>query len=107
MPRGRQLGVYESDGGTDYKTQVDSDRFGETGFSWAAPTGALPQMPRGFVPRHVVGIDTAGFRGTAVVPHLTSTLWTGVATVFNIEGSDGTTYVCTVTQKFGEKPSLP
>lgn len=87
--------------------QVDSDRFTETGFSWATPTGALPQLPRGFKPRHVVGIDTAGFHGSAVVPTLTSTIWTGAATVFNIEGDDGVTYVATVTNKFGEKPSLP
>lgn len=87
--------------------QVDNDRYGETGFGWTTPAGALAQMPRGFVPRHVLGIDTAGFRCSAVVPHLTSTLWTGAATVFNVEGSDGTTYVATVKQKIGEHPSLP
>lgn len=110
MPRvrGRTPGSYHTDGGTEYKTEVDRDRFAVASFSWAAPSGVLPQMPRGFKPRRVVGISgTSGRRGTAIVPVTTADIWTGVATTFDVEADDATIDTMTVTQRFAEKPSLP
>lgn len=108
MPRirGRQPGVYITDSAATYKTQVDSDRFADVNFGWTTPGGALPQMPRGFKPRHVVGIDTAGRYCTATVPDVTADIWTGTATTFSVEGDDAVVYTATVTGKFGERPSI-
>jgi len=109
MPRirGRTAGVYVTDSLANYRTQVDTDRFGVVAFGWTAPSGPLPQMPRGFKPRHVAGISaTSGFRGTAVVPDVTSDIWTGVAGTFEVEADDATIDTMTVTQRFGEHPSL-
>jgi hypothetical protein len=109
MPRvrGRQRGVYIADSSATYATQVDSDRFLVAAFGWTTPAGPLPAMPRGFKPRHVVGISgTTGFRGTAVVPDLTSDVWTGVATTFDVEADDATIDTMTITQRFGERPSI-
>jgi len=109
MPRirGRQRGVYNTDSAATYETQVDSDRFAVAAFAWTSPAGPLPKLPRGFKPRHVVGISgTTGFRGTAVVPDLTADVWTGTATTFDVEADDATIDTMTITQRFGEKPSI-
>lgn len=110
MPRvrGKTSGAYDTDGGTHYNMEVDSDRFIEVGFAWTAGAPGGPLMPRGFKPRHVTGLSAgSGRRGTAVVPHLTSTLWTGVATVFTVEADDGTLDTMTVKHRIAERPSLP
>jgi hypothetical protein len=100
--------VYLTDGGTSYVTQVDRDRYAIAAFSWTTPGGPLPQLPRGLKPRHVVGISgTSGRRGTAVVPDVTATIWTGGVTTFDVEADDATIDTMTVTQRFGEHPSLP
>ena len=109
MPRvrGRQRGVYTTDGGTAYVMQVDSDRFLVADFGWTAPTGRLNQLPRGAKPRHVRGLSsTSGRYGTAVVPDVASAIWTGTATTFEVEADDGTIDTMTVTQLIAERPSL-
>jgi hypothetical protein len=96
-----------TDGGTSYKMEVDRDRFAVAAFGWSAPVGVLNQLPRGAKPRHVVGISgSSGRRGTAVVPDVTSDVWTGVATTFDVEADDATIDTMTITGRFGEHPSL-
>lgn len=110
MPRirGRRPGEYHTDSGALFRMQVDRDRFAVAAFGWAAPgTPGMPQLPRGFKPRHVVGVSaTSGRRGSAVVPDVTATIWTGAATTFEVEADDATVDTMTVTQRFGEHPSL-
>jgi hypothetical protein len=106
--RGRRDGEYVTDGGTGYKMKIDRDRFDEVGFGWGTPDGPRPKLPRGFKPRHVTGISlTTGYRGTAVVPHTESDLWTGGASTFLVEATDETIDTMTVIERIGEKPSLP
>jgi len=110
MPRvrGKTRGAYVTDGGTSYRQEVDADRFLVVAFGWTAIAGGTPQMPRGFTPRHVTGLSaTSGRRGTAVVPSVTATIWTGAATTFDVEADDGTIDTMTVVNRIGEKPSLP
>jgi hypothetical protein len=109
MPRvrGRTLGVYTTDGGTDYKMSVDSDRFAEASFNWSAAGSALNRLPRGCKPRHVTGLSaTSGRRAQATVPNITATIWTGAVTTFDVEADDGTVDTMTVIARFGEHPVL-
>ncbi len=106
--RGRTPGAYITDGSSTYRMSVDRDRFAVADFSWAAAAGNLPQLPRGFKPRHVTGISgTSGRRGTATVPDVTSAIWVGTATTFDVEADDGTVDTMDVIRNIGEHPSLP
>lgn len=105
--RGRTRGKYISDGGTDYAMSVDKDRYAIVAFKWTAATAAMNAIPRGCKPRHVTGLSaTTGRRGTAVVPDVTSGLWTGSVTTFDVEADDQTTDTMTIVHKIAEKPSL-
>lgn len=109
MPRvrGREPGRYLTDGGTPYRMSVDRDRFAVAAFGWIGAAGTVPQLPRGAKPRHVTGLSaSSGRRGVAVVPDVTSDIWTGVTTTFDVEADDGTIDAMTVVQRIGEKPSL-
>jgi len=97
--------VYTTDGGTDYRYEVDRDRFAIASFNWSAAGAALNRLPRGCKPRHVTGLSaTSGRRGTAVVPNVTATIWTGATTTFDIETDDSTTDTMTVVSRIGERP---
>jgi hypothetical protein len=105
--RGRTPGVYISDGGTNFRTSVDRDRFAVADFGWTAAAATLNAIPRGCIPRHVTGLSaTSGRRGTAVVPDVTSDIWTGTATTFVVEADDGTNDTMTVIHRIAERPSL-
>ena len=107
MPRGRQRGAYITDGGTSYEMQVDSDRFAVAAFGWTAATAAMNALPRGAKPRHVTGVSAStGFSGTAVVPDVTSDIWTGVATTFQVEATDQSLDTMTIIHRIGERPSM-
>lgn len=105
--RGRTPGVYVTDGGTDYRMSVDKDRFAVASFAWSAAGAGLNAIPRGCKPRHVTGLSAAsGRRGTAVVPLVTATIWTGATTTFDVEADDGTIDTMTVIHRIGERPAL-
>lgn len=106
--RGRELGAYETDGGTTYNTYVDSDRFLVAAFNWVAGIAGGPFIPRNFRPRFVTGLSAATGRfGKAIVPTVTADIWTGAATTFDVEATDGTLDTMTVLNKWSERPSLP
>ncbi len=106
--RGRVLGAYETDGGSNYTTHVDADRFLVADFNWVSIPPGIPNLPRGFKPRHVTGLSaTSGRRGKAIVPTVTADIWTGAATTFDVEATDGTVDTMTVIHRHGEKPVLP
>ena len=105
--RGRTIGKYVTDGATEYRCSVDSDRFAGADFGWTSATSAMNQLPRGAKPRHVSGLSaTSGRRAVAIVPVITAAIWTGAATTFDVEADDGTIDTMTVTAKFNERPSL-
>ncbi len=104
--RGKRSGTYIGDGGGTFNMEVDKDRYLVADFKWTA--GAVNQnaIPRGVKPRHVTGLSaTSGRRGTAVVPDVTSDIWTGAATTFDVEADDATIDTMTVIHRIGEKPS--
>lgn len=106
--RGRIYGVYTSDNFLQFKTLVDRDRFLVMDFNWTPVETPLVKMPRGFRPRHVVGISsTSQRRARATVPNIEADIWTGVATTWDIEATDGTIDTMTVTARVQEHPLLP
>lgn len=105
--RGRTRGKYISDGGTSFAMSVDKDRFATVAFKWVAAPGGANQVPRGCKPRHVTGLSpTTGRRGTAVIPDITSGLWTGTVTTFDVEADDQTTDTMDIIHRIAEHPSL-
>ena len=84
---------------------VDADAVAETSRGWVplgdGASGFLP--PKGLTMRRVYGIDASGARGSAIVATVDAPLWTGTATTFNIEGSDGVTHPMVVTGRSGER----
>jgi hypothetical protein len=50
----------------------------------------------------VVGVDDTGFWRSTRVASTEAPLWTGSATTFDIEGSDGQLHTCTVIQTVSE-----
>jgi hypothetical protein len=106
--RGRRLGAYETDGGSAFSTYVDADRFIVPSFNWVAGLPFNAFLPRGFKPRYVSGLSpTTGRRGRAIVPTLAADVWTGIATTFDVEATDGTIDTMTIVSRVGEKPPLP
>jgi hypothetical protein len=108
MARGKQPGIYVTDGGTHYRSMVDKAYYAEGSRGWTDGSALKPHLPRGFRPRHVTGLNaTSGRRGSAVVAAVTASLWTGGATTFDIETDDLVTETQTVVNTIGEFPSLP
>lgn len=106
--RGRTLASYETDGGSNFNTYVDSDRFLVAAFNWVAGIPFNAFLPRGFRPRYVSGLSpTSGRRGRAIVPTLAAAVWTGAATTFDVEATDGTLDTMTIVSRVGERPPLP
>lgn len=106
--RGRTYGVYISDSGLEFKTSVDRDRFAAAEFAWVAADPGLTLMPRAFAPRHVVGISAISQRrARAPVPTVDAPIWTGSATTWDVEATDGTLDTMTVVKRVQERPVLP
>jgi hypothetical protein len=105
MPRGKVYAIYTDDLGNDYARLVDADHVADTERGWVTTgVAGLPLLPIRFKPRRAYGVSaTTGYRGSAVVATNTATLWTGAATTFTVEGSDGADDTMTVTALVGEK----
>lgn len=90
--------IYVTDDGRQFRLRVDGDSAADDARGWATD-GAddLSALPRGFLPRRVIGIDETGTQQEARIGTVTAALWTGAATAFAVEGTDGNTYVATVT----------
>lgn len=104
MPRGFVWGEYVSDHGTAFVLRVDADHAlsPQRGWIGGVTDGLLP-LPRGWLPRVVVGIEPAGQLHQAVVARLDADLWTGVANTFDIERSDSGIETCTVIRFLSER----
>jgi len=104
MPRGYVWSVYETDVGDLYSLRVDADYALQPGrgFNTRAPAGLSP-LPRGWLPRRVVGVEPAGRSHTATVASLASELWVGTSNTFDIVDSNGDLQTCTVVRWLGER----
>lgn len=107
MPRGFVWRKYVADDATEYAYLVDADQASVTSRGWASVTAGTSPLPRGSIPRRVIGRSpTTGRPGAAVVGTATCGLWTGVATTFDVEANDGTTDTCTVVERHKERIRL-
>lgn len=108
--RGFSWAVYvRDDGVTTYAKQVDRNAIADPARGWtttgAAGAALWPQRGEG---RRVFGVsETTGRRGSTLVGNPAAPLWTGAATTFQIEASDGTIDTLTVTRRRGESFSVP
>lgn len=106
MPRGYVWSLYHTDDGDVFALRVDADYAlqPQRGFLEPAPPGTSP-LPRGWLPRHVVGLDAGGRRQTAVVSSPEADLWTGTRLDFDIIDTDAQLQTCTVIGRVAERTS--
>lgn len=109
MPRGLRWAAYTSDDGTFYARRVDADQVLDPKRGWfTSGVSAFPLFPSFSRPRRVLGVSpTSGRRGQTVVANVAADLWTGAATTFFIEASDGTIDTMTVVERRSEKLPRP
>lgn len=106
MPRGKARCTYVTDLGLSYWVWVDRDSLADANRGWAlASLPALSSLARGFLPRRVVGIDTAGSVRYARCGTNTAALWTGAVTSWSYEGTDGLPHQATVIGRQEERPT--
>jgi hypothetical protein len=106
MPRGFVWAYYASDDGRTYALQVDADYAAVSARGWTYPAAHGTYVyPRGWMPRKVIGLDEDGHPREAVVGTVTADLWTGVATTFTVNGTDGAPHTCTVFDRRQERNS--
>lgn len=100
MPRGFISAIYVDDDDQPWRLRVDADEAEELSRGWE-PVGdlVLAPLPRGWLPRRVVAIDSSGRQQAARVGRVDADLWTGAATDFVLMLSDGTTDTATVVAR--------
>jgi len=109
MARGRTLGTYVPDLyflPAALNIDVPNNLYAEAALGWTAATATAPRHPRGFKPRHAVGVDATGHRGRVIVPDITADLWTGAATTWTIIDNAGGAQTMTVTGLVGERGTV-
>lgn len=95
--RGFTRAVYVDDSGARFQCQVANDQVEDASRGWDVTDATiLPLLPRGFLPRRVVGIDDTGRQQSTRVATVEAALWTGTVTTFTVEASDQTTVTATV-----------
>lgn len=96
MPRGRARAAYTADDGFAYWVWVDRDSLSDPNRAWSevTPTSLTP-LGRGVLPRRVVGIDLTGRTVFTRVASTAAFLWTGAATTWHFEATDGQIYTAT------------
>lgn len=105
MPRGFVRCVYEADDGTLFALMVDADEAEDGARGWATEGAELlPLLPRGWLPRRVVGIDSSGRQQEARVAFTGAALWSGAVTSWSFMTSDGTTDTAQLVLRQAERP---
>lgn len=103
MPRGFVVCQYVDDSGTPWRLQVDADYANMSDRGWViADTPGLYPLPRGWVPRAVMGMDETGRLMWARVGRLDAALWTGATRQFLAYDSNRDLQICQVVQYLDE-----
>src|SRR5262245_16722197 len=106
MPRGRPWAIYIDDLDQLWRLRVDADSIADPNRGWVeADPSATSPLPRGWLPRVVVGVDETGARRTARIGNIVCDLWTGAANQYLVEGTDGLLHTVQVFARFGERRS--
>ena len=107
MPRGFVYRTYVADDGVPFQLQVDADHAADPNRGWGATIPGADLLPRRFRPREVFGVSpTSGREASTRVGTTTCALWTGAATTFTVEATDGTIDTITRTGRKGERRRL-
>jgi hypothetical protein len=108
MPRGYVWAVYETDDGRLFSLRVDADSAGRGDRGWITAGAELTNpLPRGWMPRIVVGIDANGHIRHTRIGRVDAPLWTGQALFFVYEANDGSTQEATVIGRRQERLTVP
>lgn len=103
MPRGFEICQYWDDEGTPWRLKVDADFARDSDRGWTIGTyPGLYELPRGWQPRAVMGIDESGRVQWAKIGRLDARLWTGAATRFLGTDNAGQLYIAEVIRHMGE-----
>lgn len=73
--------TYDSDDSNSYQIGTSIDN-GNAQSATAVPAGTSPTYPRGWVPRHIYGVDASGNRTKVPIMDPTNGLWTGSTNTF-------------------------
>jgi hypothetical protein len=104
MPRGRGWFAYIDDNGLTWAVRVDRDYAGDPGRGWVPVTdNSVAQLPRGWLPRQVLGHSDDGRLYTTRVATTDADLWTGAQGTFTIEADDQTLVVVNVIGRLQER----
>jgi hypothetical protein len=103
MPRGYVWAGYQDDTGAIYAARVDADYQLQVERGWQiVDRFATPQLPRGWIPRRVVGVDENGNSREAICATTQADLWTGAVIQFTFNGSDQLPHVAQVIARHME-----
>lgn len=99
--------MYVDDTNVPWALLVDGDYFLDIERNWQSAAGlGLSPFPRGWRPRRVKGVDSTGRIRYAIVPDVSSPLWTGEVSTFQFETRDGGVEVATVIELHQERRFL-
>lgn len=102
--RGFVRSNYVSDTGQTFSLLVDDFYASDLSRGWTASGSNPPApLPRGWLPRVVLGVDASGRTQRTRIGTTTASLWTGATTTFQIEATDGTLQTCTVIGRMAER----
>lgn len=95
--------MYQDDNGQPYALKVDADYAAQPERGWVVvdPT-SLPQFPRGWRARAVLGLDEEGRSASALIANLEAELWQGLVQVFTFNGTDELPHVASVIGRRSE-----
>lgn len=103
------LTVYDNAGvGTpaEFQYSVPNNLVAQTELGWRSAPTTIPsdiKAPRGFTPRHIIGVGSNGKRYRAIVADITAACWTAVDPTWTIIDNFGSTITVTRTGRAGEK----
>lgn len=104
MPRGYTRAVYETDDGRLFSLRVDADSVAAGDRGWlTASVDTTNPLPRGWLPRVVVGVDANGHIRHTRIGRVDAPLWTGASTSWFYEASDRSFQVATVIGRYQER----
>lgn len=106
--RGFVRAIYQGDAGVQFQLLVDADSAADPNRGWVVlGEEVLPYLPRGFLPRRVVGIDETGRQVSTRVATVSAALWDGSVVQWTFEGSDLALHTATLTNRQQERQIGP
>jgi hypothetical protein len=104
MARGRSWNLYVDDLGALWAVLVDVDYAADPDRGWTAvdPT-VVAQLPRGWLPRKVVGLDSLGNQILAIAATTAAPIWSGAVATFSFFATDQLAHDATIIGRRSER----